>query len=370
MSANPMTSPGDAIKEKLAERGWTQVDLARVIGRSVSTVNEIIKGKQIVSGEVAVLLSAAMGHEPEFWLGLEANRQLAAVECDPAEVRRRARLFEIAPVKELEKRGWIAATEDAEALESELKSFFEVNSFADEPRISASAKKTGRGGSLNAAQRAWAFRARHMAKAVPAPPYRATSFSALVTKLRRLVAWPEHARKVPAILQEFGIRLVVIEPLPQTKIDGVALWLDEESPVIALSMRFDRIDNFWHVLGHELSHISNNDDPSVDSDLSTEYRPESKDDDVIEERANRESSEMWIPRDELASFISRVSPLYSRDKINQFANRLRTHPGIIVGQLQHRGEVAFRAFRETLVEVRKIVIDETLTDGWGHEVAL
>jgi len=370
MSEHPWMTPGDTIKAKLAERGWTQTDLARVLGRSASTVNELIKGKQVISGEIAVVLSAAMGEPPEFWLGLEVTRQIAAAECDATEVRRRARLFSMAPIKDLEKRGWIEPTETMDALESELKSFFDAESLEAEPHIGACAKKTARGSRLSVAQRAWAFRARQMAKAIPVKPYHASAFPSLVKKLQRLVAWPEHARKVPEVLANFGIRFVVIEPLPQTRIDGVAFWLADDAPVIAMSMRFDRVDNFWHVLGHELSHIANEDYPVVDSDLEGEGPSESETGDEIENRANRESSEMWISTAELGSFISRVGPLYSRDKINQFANRMQVHPGIIVGQLQHRREVPYRAFRDTLVAVRKIVTDETLTDGWGHETGL
>ena len=44
------------------------------------------------------------------------------------------------------------------------------------------------------------------------------------------------------------------EALPSSKIDGVCLWLDQHSPVIGMSLRFDRIDNFWFVLGHEIEH--------------------------------------------------------------------------------------------------------------------
>jgi hypothetical protein len=55
-------------------------------------------------------------------------------------------------------------------------------------------------------------------------------------------------------------------------------------------------------------------------------------------------------------------------RINRFANRLVIHPGIIVGQLQNRGEIRFQAIRDTLVKVRQNVVSEALTDGWRHFV--
>ena len=66
---------------------------------------------------------------------------------------------------------------------------------------------------------------------------------------------PEAAGKVPRILTESGIRFVIVEALSSSKIDGVCFWLDDFSPVIGLTLRFDRIDNFWFVLRHELEHV-------------------------------------------------------------------------------------------------------------------
>ncbi|MFX8692489.1 hypothetical protein ABTM44_18400, partial [Acinetobacter baumannii] len=66
---------------------------------------------------------------------------------------------------------------------------------------------------------------------------------------------PEETRNVPRLLQEAGVRFVIVEGLPGSKIDGVCFWLDDKSPVIGMSLRFDRIDNFWFVLRHECAHV-------------------------------------------------------------------------------------------------------------------
>ena len=60
---------------------------------------------------------------------------------------------------------------------------------------------------------------------------------------------------MPRIVSECGIRLAIVECLPNAKIDGVCFWLNKYSPVIGLSMRFDQIDNFWFVLRHEIEHV-------------------------------------------------------------------------------------------------------------------
>ena len=43
--------------------------------------------------------------------------------------------------------------------------------------------------------------------------------------------------------------------LPRTYLDGAALRLGDGRPVIGLTLRYDRIDNFWFCLLHELAHV-------------------------------------------------------------------------------------------------------------------
>jgi HTH-type transcriptional regulator/antitoxin HigA len=48
---------------------------------------------------------------------------------------------------------------------------------------------------------------------------------------------------------------------------------------------------------------------------------------------------------------------------------VKMHPGIIVGQLQHRGEIGYSAHRDLLAKVRAIVTETSLTDGWGRTIS-
>ncbi len=68
--------PGDFLRDELAERGWTQADLARVIGRPLQTVNQIINGSKRITVETAKELGLALGTGPEVWLNLETAYRL------------------------------------------------------------------------------------------------------------------------------------------------------------------------------------------------------------------------------------------------------------------------------------------------------
>jgi HTH-type transcriptional regulator/antitoxin HigA len=149
-------------------------------------------------------------------------------------------------------------------------------------------------------------------------------------KLRQLAAFPKEVQHLSQMLAYYGIRFVIIEPLPGARIDGAAFWLDDCSPVIAVSARWDRIDAFWFTVIHEFMHIKNGDGASFDVNLLTEadkglvtvVQP----DDETERLANERAAELLVPRAELDGFIHRVSPLYAATRIIQFAHRIRIHP--------------------------------------------
>jgi HTH-type transcriptional regulator/antitoxin HigA len=363
--------PGEFILDELAERGWTQASLAEITGRPDSTICSIIAGKKALTEEIAVELASAFGTSPEFWLNLANAYRLSKVAVETTAIEHRAKMFGAAPIRDMQKRGWIRVLDSAEDTEKELIRFFELHSLDQLPNLRVAARTSVQNGSdLTPEQLAWCVRALQLAKSVPAKKYTNKSFEDGVLQLRRLTDFPQNVRKVPHVLGEMGIRFVLVEHLPKSKIDGAALWLGEEDdwskPVVALSLRYDRIDSFWHTLFHELSHIKNMDSYVVDVDIVGANRclsDEALSD--IEARANQDATEMLIPKEKMESFISRTHPFYYTEKIIQFANLMKIHPGIIAGQLQHRKRIEWAVHRKMLVKVRDILISGAMTDGWG-----
>jgi HTH-type transcriptional regulator / antitoxin HigA len=357
--------PGQFIREELERRRWTQEDLARILGRPLAVVSRIIMGKTSITADTARELAEALGQTPQFWLNAESAYRLSQTEKSTDEIGRRAWLYGLAPVKDMERRGWIDRIDSIETLENELKRFFGVKSLTPAPTVPFAARSSVVDKvAVTPAQVAWCVRAARLASSLRVSRLTKKSFADGCEKLRALAAHPEDIRQVPRVLAGMGVRFVVNEHLPNTKIDGAVIWISGTSPVLALSLRYDRIDCFWHTLAHELSHIRHRDRYSLDEDLVGARRTPDAHVSDIEGRADREAAELLIARSELESFITRVKPFYSKRRIIQFAHRIRIHPGIIAGQLQYRGEIQYSANREMLVKVRHMITQEALTDGW------
>lgn len=356
--------PGEFLREELDARGWTQTDLADILGKPATSLNLILTGKRGISPEVARGLAAALGTSPEYWLNLESSYQLWRVKTDDnsAAVSGRARLYSVAPIREMLRRGWIEPSDSLEVLERRVLDFLEIKSLDDEPEFGAyAARKSASYATMTPAEKAWMARVKQMARAAPVGRFSKEGFLEALARLKLVLHVPQEIRHVPRILAEAGIRFVVVQPLPGSRIDGACFWLDG-SPVVALSLRFDRIDYFWFTLLHELSHVSERElsfDVDLDSKRADLERPEN------ELKADVFAASYLVPQQKLEGFIARMRPLYSTRKIEGFAQTLKVHPGVVVGQLHHRREVVWANFRRLLVPVREWVTANALTDGWG-----
>jgi len=367
------TNPGTFIRQELEQKGWSQRDLAEITGRPYQMINELIQGKRSLLPDMAIALGIAFGTGPEIWMKRECEYQLAKTISDSGPIERRRKLFELAPIIEMQRRNWIPKVTGLDELESALCTFYEISSIGNKISNSIMARKSDSGSPLTPSQQAWCGRVRQIAKSKLVAEYENEYMESCIKELKKIAAYPQEIYKVPNVLENYGIRFVIVEPLHSCKVDGIALWLDKQSPVIGMSCRLDRVDSFWFTLCHELSHILNRDEAPLDSNLGG--IPDDLEDLIavqseIERRANENAANMLIPKKELESFINRMGPLYSKVDIIQFAHRIKIHPGIIVGQLQYRKEIGYQSNREMLSKVRQFVTQAAMTDGWGNTISL
>lgn len=150
-------------------------------------------------------------------------------------------------------------------------------------------------------------------------------------KLFKLSSQDDGVNKVILALRKLGV-IVVIEPhLPSTRLDGATLFT-ENNAIIGLTIRFDRLDNFWFTLAHELAHIYLHNESGYSTFYDELFREEAEVS-QLESEADAFASELLIP-----SNIWKASPLRygsTPTLVKRFAERIGVHPSIVDGRIRH-----------------------------------
>jgi HTH-type transcriptional regulator/antitoxin HigA len=367
--------PGSFIEEELEARGWQQVDLAYILGMTPQQLSPLLKGKQKITPEMAIALGDAFDMPADFFANLQKQYDLQKAQPADPGVRARATWQSVFPVREMIRRGWIEETDTA-LLDVQMLRFFECNRIEDVPFVGSEAPafahaayKSGDYKETTALQLAWLYRVRKIAQVMDAPVYSESKLREALPRIRAHMLDPNDAEKIPELLRNCGVRFVLVEALPRSKIDGVCLWLDDQ-PVIGMTTRFDRFDSFCFVLRHEIEHALNQDGREqmfapIDEFESAEAMQPSDALPKEERLANEAAQDFCVPQSQLQSFIARKSPFISERDVIGFAARMEINPAVIVGQIQHKTK-NYAWLRKYQVGVRKYLLEWPFTDGWGR----
>jgi HTH-type transcriptional regulator/antitoxin HigA len=170
---------------------------------------------------------------------------------------------------------------------------------------------------------------------------------------------------------ECGVRFIVVESLPGAKIDGVCFWLTN-SPVIGMSLRFDRLDNFWFVLRHEIEHVLRKHGQRTEIiDVELEGERAGTGPNVSEEErvANSAAADFCVSKTAMESFIASNSPYFSERGVLEFAHRIGVHPALVVGQIRNHLQ-RWDYLSRYLTKIRYVLIASAIVDGWGQSVPI
>jgi HTH-type transcriptional regulator/antitoxin HigA len=361
--------PGTFIAEELQERGWLQADLAYILGMDAAQLNKLISGKADINPDVAVALGDAFDMPAEFFMNLQKLYDLhRARRADPG-VRTRASWLSAFPVREMIKRGWIEDAEPA-LLDLQMIRFFGKNRVEDVPFVGGApltphAARKSDYDRTTPVQYVWLTRVRKIAEQMDCPPYSESALRSSLGSIRSHMMEKDDFIRIPNILKKCGVRFVLVEALPSSKIDGVCVWLGDQ-PVIGMSLRLDRADNFCFVLRHEIEHVLNKDGLAESFAPVDEYDPEVTDVAECERVANDAAAEYCVPQALLASFIARKSPFISERDVLAFASRVEINPAVVIGQIQRKTN-KYTFLRKYQTSIREYLWDWDCKDGWGHQ---
>jgi HTH-type transcriptional regulator/antitoxin HigA len=322
-----LPDPVAAIKFRMEQQGLKNKDLIPFIG-SASKVSEVLSGQRNLSLTMVRQLVKGLDIPAEVLIG-QSGAKLKP-EQEVAELRKY-------PVAEMLKRGWFAGfggslAEAKDQLEDLFASF--AGALGGEVLRPAFNRQHVRDGSQNDnyALAAWRIRVMGTASKENLPAYRKGTVTVeFLSKLAQLSYLDTGPRLAGEFLNKNGLHLVIERHLPKTHLDGAAMKLPDGSPLVGLTLRHDRLDNFWFTLFHELAHVGlhlDHDGYEVFfDDLDENGR------DKCETEADAMAQEALIPsREWKASGLSRHA---SADAVIRLASRLRISPAIPAGRARY-----------------------------------
>jgi HTH-type transcriptional regulator/antitoxin HigA len=182
---------------------------------------------------------------------------------------------------------------------------------------------------------AWQARAMQLVESQEVAPFAPDALDErFFAKVARASYHAEGPRLVPSLLARHGIRFVVLGHLPKTYLDGACFMTQDGLPVVGMTLRFDRLDNFWFTLIHELSHVKlhlRSDGPGFFDDIEQGVCPE---DDPVEQAADEFTRRTLIPGTVWQEEGPRLRVSLSEAEVIALAEEIEISPAIIAGRVR------------------------------------
>jgi HTH-type transcriptional regulator/antitoxin HigA len=325
-------SPVSAIEFRLEQAGLAPRDLIPFLG-SRAKVSEVLSGKRPLTMPMARALHEHLGIPAEVLL-----QQPGATFSEPLEDLEWSRF----PLTAMVKLGWIPRARNLPSRAHELVG--DLVRRAGGPEVAGAvlyrkSQHTRANSKTDPyALKAWCWKVLAEANEhAPSVSYqRGTVTLEFLRQLARLSWLEEGPRLAKEFLGKHGIPLVTVPHLPRTYLDGAALKLGDGTPVIGLTLRYDRLDNFWFCLLHELAHVGRHMDVDGESafvDDLTLRDVEGAREDPTELQADEWAEDALIPRAIWETSAVRQEP--SPMSVINLANALQIHPAIVAGRVRH-----------------------------------
>lgn len=316
-----MPTPIEAIKFRMEQQNLIQKDLVPYIGSSPK-VSEVLRGKRPLSLSMIRKLSK----------GLEIPLQVLIQDEQEENSTVDEVILKNFPVKEMQRRGYFG-TNVGGTVSRSINKFFDymsVQNFEQSILMRSSVHNRSSQKSLDEfAFLAWQARVSQKAdEDILECEYKPELIDAAFLRRVAQESWSSSGPvRAKELLNHHGIHLIFEEHLPKTYLDGAAFWSKKRHPIIGLTFRHDRADNFWFTLMHELSHVALH--LKSPEDFFFDDLKDGIESGGIEKEADDFAAEALIPLEEWES-----ARLTSTKKIEQFAKELGIHAAIVAGRIQ------------------------------------
>lgn len=333
------THPGTLIKDELEVRDdITQKDLAILLGVQPSFLNEIIKGKRPLTADIAILLEKTLEIPADYWMKFQSQYEIDSAKIKEKNIAKIERIEiwntikQYVPVKYFSKKGYL--TTDLLSNISIIQSIYSVQSMDElcnkfsEKRV-AFFKKSEK---LQIDEKnilAWISLVEYEAERKKTNTFSFENLPELNNDLREIFYNNKNTVElVDKKLAQYGIKFLMVDKLEKTPIDGYSFW-SKNNPVIALTLRHNRIDNLAFTILHEIGHIALH----LKKNKEVKFLDLTKNEEnEIEKEANIYAQQSLIPPDYYNDLLKNYNSI-NDIIICEFSNKYRINPAIVLGRL-------------------------------------
>ncbi len=325
-----LPDPVSAIQFRMEQQGLKNKDLIPFIG-SPSKVSEVLSGQRGLSLTMIRSLVKGLHIPAEVLIGTKGAT--LKPEAEVAEFRRY-------PLAVMVKRGWFpgfsGTLAEAKTQLEDLFTRFVGALGGDELRLAFNRQHVRSGSQHDEyALTAWRIRVMNLAQKESLPAYRkGTVTPDFLTQLAQLSYLNTGPKLAGEFLNKSGIHLIFERHLPKTHLDGAAMKMPDGSPLVALTLRYDRLDNFWFTLFHELAHVALHLEKDRAKVFFDDLANAGKD--QCEREADALASGALIPPGQWKA--ARLSSKSSSQEVRQFAEQLRISEAIPAGRIRFEAD--------------------------------
>ena len=327
-AAESLAALPDILIQARVARGLSQRELGDYLG---------LKEQQIQRYEAERYRSASLDRlvEVSDALGVQIAKR-AELVGDPALRSVDPDAWQAFPLPEMYKRGWFedfgGSLAEARKAASELIPAFLRGGQARNAAPALHRKSVRASGQVHeAAITAWEARVRRLAERdAPTAPFSPERIDAAwLAALLALTLEPDGPARAVEHLRGIGIALVVERHLPSTLLDGAALATLDGYAIVAMTLRHDRLDNFWFTLFHELGHLKLHIGQGYASIFDDTEAPAGSE---IEAEADLFAQEALLSADKWALGVSRFTR--NEQAVRTDAKRFGVGAAIIAGRVR------------------------------------
>ncbi|MER9243457.1 ImmA/IrrE family metallo-endopeptidase [Mesorhizobium sp. M0633] len=301
-------TPAQAIKFRMAQTGLSQRDLIPYLG-SKSRVSEILNGQRQPTVDQIRALHQHLGIPVTSLIGSFKHEPMAGTSS--TSIAAEGRLRELGVMK---------AKENLAGFLSRSKAAAPAVAMLRKTRTERTNAKTDL-----AALEAWCAAVLARADKIVIKKTKIADPEKAARKIAQISVLPDWNDQIVTALHRIGIVLVILEHLPGTFLDGAALCRSDGVPVIALTIRYDRLDNFWFTLLHEFAHVAchlNPDRQVILDDLDVASS------EAIEAEADSFARNALIPH----AMWKRIHKDSTTEEVLEAAKKAGVHPAIAAGR--------------------------------------